>query len=142
FRNEKSEPLDIVAKALFEYNEFIEIRLSNSPNGTLQESYESSLTIPGDGICLFVGAGLHVERKKAIIGFVAMDNKGTLFHAHGSPVQFVGKAMITEAFAIKKAIERAIQNRWRKIHILTDAKWIVDMLKKSVKASWDVEVAC
>ncbi|XP_070014232.1 uncharacterized protein [Nicotiana sylvestris] len=135
FSNEKSEPPDIVAKALFEYNAFTEIMLVNLPNSTLQESYEYSLTMLEDGICLFVDAWLHAERKKASIGLVAMDSKGTLLHAHGSPIQFVGKAMIAEAFAIRKAIERAIQNGWRKIHIFSNGKGIVDMLKKSVKAS-------
>ncbi|OIT40345.1 hypothetical protein A4A49_16308 [Nicotiana attenuata] len=98
--------------------------------------------MPEDGIYLFIDAGLRVERKKASICMVAMDSKGTLLHAHGSPIQFVGKAMIAEAFATRKAIERAIQNGLRKIYIFSDAKGIVDMLKRSVKASWDVEVAC
>ena len=43
--------------------------------------------------------------------------------------------MIAEACAIKKSMEKAIQHGWRKIYVLSDAKGIVDVLKKNMKTT-------
>ncbi|KAG5577653.1 hypothetical protein H5410_057787 [Solanum commersonii] len=54
----------------------------------------------------------HETEMKASIGLVAMDSKRILLLAHGSPIHFVGSFMIVEAFAIRKVVEKAIQNEW------------------------------
>ncbi|KAK6783628.1 hypothetical protein RDI58_017082 [Solanum bulbocastanum] len=73
FNNELTDPLDILAKALSEYNEYLDIVLANSSNANSQETSDYQLRVPNDGICLFVDVGLQVESKKASIGLVAMD---------------------------------------------------------------------
>ncbi|KAL3377425.1 hypothetical protein AABB24_003701 [Solanum stoloniferum] len=71
-----------------------------------------------------------------------MNNKSVLLHAHGSPIQFVGKSMIVEACAIRKCVEKAIQHGWRKLYVLSDAKGVVDVLRKNMKTTWDIDVVC
>ncbi|XP_059294831.1 uncharacterized protein LOC132047870 [Lycium ferocissimum] len=110
FNNELTDPSDIVAKDLFEYNKYLEIILAESSTGNVRENNEYQGTVPQEGICFFFDAGLQVESKKASVGLVAIVSKGVLLHAYGSPIQCVGKSMIAEAFAISKAVETAILN--------------------------------
>ncbi|KAK6797631.1 hypothetical protein RDI58_005333 [Solanum bulbocastanum] len=138
--NELTDPPDIVAKVLSEYNEYLDKVLINSSNANFQETSDYQVRVTEDGICLFVDAGLQVESNKASIGLVAMNIKCVLLHAHGSPIQFVGNSMIVEACAIRKCVEKEIQHGWRKLYVLFDAKGVVDALKKKVKTMWDIDV--
>ncbi|WMV49247.1 hypothetical protein MTR67_042632 [Solanum verrucosum] len=86
--------------------------------------------------------GLQNDDGRASIGIVALDSLGNLLHAHGSPIQFVGKVMTAEAIAIRKALEYAINKGWKRVKILSDAKNVVDMIQKRVATSWEIEVLC
>uniref|UniRef100_M1DMB8 RNase H type-1 domain-containing protein n=1 Tax=Solanum tuberosum TaxID=4113 RepID=M1DMB8_SOLTU len=55
-----------------------------------------------------IDVGLQNDDGRASIGIVALDSLGNLLHAHGSPIQSVGKVMTAEAIAIGKALEYAI----------------------------------
>ncbi|KAK6776333.1 hypothetical protein RDI58_027334 [Solanum bulbocastanum] len=90
----------------------------DSANGNLQENYENQLVVPEKGLCLFVDAGLQVEPNKASIGLIAMDSKCILLLAHGSPIHFVGRFTIVEAFAITKVVEKSIQMNGNTICLL------------------------
>lgn len=131
-----------MTNALSEYNEYLDIVPANSSNAKFQETSDYRLRVSEDGICLFVDAGLQVESKKASIDLVAMDSKGILFHAHVFPKQFVGKSMIVEACTIRKCVEKAIQHGWRKFHVLSDAKGVINVLKKNGQTTWDINVVC
>lgn len=50
--------------------------------------------------------------------------------------------MIAEVFFIRKYMEKAIQNRYKKLYIFLDAIKVVDILKKNVKVTWNVDIAC
>lgn len=50
-------------------------------------------------------------------------------------IQFVGKAITAEA------LERALQNGLSKVHILSDAKNVVQILQKKVAVSWEIDTA-
>ncbi|KAH0773751.1 hypothetical protein KY290_010888 [Solanum tuberosum] len=89
-----------------------------------------------------IDAGLLNDDGRASIGIVALDSLGNLVHAHGSPIQFVGKVMTTEAIAIRKALKYAISKGWKRVKILSDAKNVVDMIQKRVTTSWEIEVLC
>lgn len=73
-----------------------------------------------------------MDKKKVSIAVVAMDNCGHLLHAL---IQFVGKAITAEA------LERALQNGLSKVHILSDAKNVVQILQKKVAVSWEIDTA-
>ena len=51
-----------------------------------------------------------------------IDRYGNLFHAFGTPIQYVGKSIIVEAIAIRMAIENAKEKGWTKMQILSDIK--------------------
>ncbi|WMV59000.1 hypothetical protein MTR67_052385 [Solanum verrucosum] len=87
-------------------------------------------------------AGLQNYDGRASIGIVALDSLGNLLHAHGSPIQFVGKVKTAEAIAIRKALKYAISKGWKRVKILSDAKNVVDMIQKRVTTSWEIEVLC
>jgi len=72
----------------------------------------------------------------------AIDSCGHLLHAFGTPIQFVGKAITAEALAIREAVERALQKGWSKVHILSDAKNVIQMLQKNLITSWEIETIC
>ncbi|KAH0708817.1 hypothetical protein KY284_010244 [Solanum tuberosum] len=72
----------------------------------------------------------------------AIDSCGHLLHAFGTPIQFVGKAITVEALAIREAVERALQKGWSKVHILLDAKNVIQMLQKNLITSWEIETIC
>nr|XP_009758492.1 PREDICTED: uncharacterized protein LOC104211179 [Nicotiana sylvestris] len=44
---------------------------------------------------------------------------GDVLYAYGSPIPFVGKAIIAEAWAIRKAIQPAVKYGWKNIDILS-----------------------
>ncbi|KAH0737421.1 hypothetical protein KY290_036126 [Solanum tuberosum] len=89
-----------------------------------------------------IDAGLQNDDGRVSIGIAALDSLGNLLHAHGSPIQFVGKVMIAEAIVIRKALEFAINKGWKRVKILSDAKNVVDMIQKRVTTSWEIEVLC
>ncbi|KAK6775504.1 hypothetical protein RDI58_026505 [Solanum bulbocastanum] len=126
FNNESTDPPNIVAKALSEYNEYLDVVLANSSNANFQETSDYQVRVSEDGICLFVDAGLQVESKKASIGLVAMDSiiarVFCFMPINPRYIQFVGKSMTAEACAIRKCVEKVIQHGWRKLYVLSDAK--------------------
>ncbi|KAK4368161.1 hypothetical protein RND71_011953 [Anisodus tanguticus] len=65
----------------------------------------------------------------------AMDSCGYLLHALSNPIQFVGKVIIAKVLVIRHAFEGALQNGWSRIHILSDAKNVVQMLQKKMTLS-------
>ncbi|KAH0640996.1 hypothetical protein KY285_037582 [Solanum tuberosum] len=89
-----------------------------------------------------IDAGLQNDDGRVSIGIAALDSLGNLLHAHGSPIQFVGKVMTAEAIVIRKALEYAINKGWKRVKILSDAKNVVDMIQKRVTTSWEIEVLC
>ena len=75
-----------------------------------------------DGIIVFTDACVHKEKKTASIGVASMDNYGDLLHAFGTLIQYVGKAITTEAFAIRMAMDKFREKEWTKVQILSHAK--------------------
>ncbi|OIT36550.1 hypothetical protein A4A49_55613, partial [Nicotiana attenuata] len=152
FNNERFESIDIIFKSLFDYHEYKDILdtcSSTSPQNGI--CLAAQLTNHQDSILLFTYAGLQKigddplgrrNARRASIGVAAMDSIEKLLHDHGSPIQFVGKAMIAEALAIRRALERAFMNGWKKVKILTDAKSLIDMIRKKITTSWEIEVTC
>uniref|UniRef100_M1CYH8 RNase H type-1 domain-containing protein n=1 Tax=Solanum tuberosum TaxID=4113 RepID=M1CYH8_SOLTU len=72
----------------------------------------------------------------------AIDSFGYLLHAFGTPIQFVGKAITVEALPIQEAVERALPKGWSTVHILSDAKNVIQMLQKNLITSWEIETIC
>ncbi|OIT02058.1 hypothetical protein A4A49_07674 [Nicotiana attenuata] len=84
-------------------------------------------------------SGLRCVDRHESIGVAALNSLGKLLHAHGSPIQYVGKTMTAEAITIRKALECAISLGWKSVNILSDAKNVVDMIQKQVATSWEIE---
>ncbi|KAK6786277.1 hypothetical protein RDI58_014802 [Solanum bulbocastanum] len=127
------EPNDIVNKALIDLHEYDDV-VKNSAvvNPIPNKIYDVTITLTRDGVVVFTDAGLQREKEKASIGMVAIDSCGYLLCAFGTPIQFVGKAVIVEALAIREAVERALQKGWSKVHIL----------QKYLITSWEIETIC
>ncbi|KAH0657841.1 hypothetical protein KY290_027411 [Solanum tuberosum] len=136
------EPNDVVNKALFDLHEYDDV-VKNSVvvNPIPNKIYDVIITLARDGV-VFTDAGLQREKEKASIGMAAIDSCGYLLHAFGTPIQFVGKAITVEALPIREAVERALQKGWSKVHILSDAKNVIQMLQKNLITSWEIETIC
>ncbi|KAL3352288.1 hypothetical protein AABB24_020369 [Solanum stoloniferum] len=127
---------------MFEYEEYKELLTKSLSSCSSRNHPAIKLTNLEDGILLFTDAGLQNYDGRASIGIVALDSLGNLLHAHGSPIQFVGKVKTAEAIAIRKALKYAISKGWKRVKILSDAKNVVDMIQKRVTTSWEIEVLC
>ncbi|KAK4731165.1 hypothetical protein R3W88_024153 [Solanum pinnatisectum] len=64
--------------------------------------------------------GLQREKGKASIGMAVIDSCGHLLHAFGTPIQF----------------------GWSKVHILSDANNVIQILQKNLITSWEIETIC
>ncbi|OIT26745.1 hypothetical protein A4A49_31321 [Nicotiana attenuata] len=100
------------------------------------------LTLSSEKVLLYVDAGLDPKTRKASIGMVALKANGDVLYAYGSPIPFVGKAIMAEAWAIRKAIQLAVKYGWKNIHILSDSLTMVQMLNGSRGPSWEVNTLC
>ncbi|KAH0635754.1 hypothetical protein KY289_035669 [Solanum tuberosum] len=127
---------------MFKYEEYKELLTKSLSSYSSRNHPAIKLTNLQDGILLFTDAGLQNDDGRASIGIAALDCLGNLLHAHGSPIQFVGKVMTAEAIVIRKALEYAINKGWKRVKILSDAKNVVDMIQKRVTTSWEIEVLC
>nr|XP_016455260.1 PREDICTED: uncharacterized protein LOC107779354 [Nicotiana tabacum] len=131
FNQEMLEPTDIVSKTPFEYEEYKDILTSClATRHSTRNEFVPKLTNFQDDVLLFTDAGLRCDDRHASIGVAALNSLGKLLHAHGSPIQYVGKTMTAEAVAIRKALECAITLGWKSVKILSDAKNVVDMIQK------------
>lgn len=77
---------------------------------------------------MFTDAGLQNEDGRASIDIATLDSLGNLLHAHGAPIQFVGKVMTAEAIVVRETLEYAIIKGWKTVKILSDAKNVYDMI--------------
>ncbi|OIT33204.1 hypothetical protein A4A49_07227 [Nicotiana attenuata] len=100
------------------------------------------LTLSSEKVLLYVDAGLDPKTRKASIGMVALQANGDVLYAYGSPIPFVGKAIIAEAWAIRTAIQLAVKYVWKNIYILSDSLTMVQMLNESRGPSWEVNTLC
>ncbi|XP_009778497.1 uncharacterized protein LOC142176032 [Nicotiana tabacum] len=100
------------------------------------------LTLSSEKVLLYVDAGLDPKTCKASIGMVALKANGDVLYTYGSPIPFVGKAIIAEACAIKKAIQLAVKYDRKNIDILSDSLIMVQMLNESRGPSWEVNTLC
>ncbi|XP_070057658.1 uncharacterized protein [Nicotiana tomentosiformis] len=143
FYGDICEPNEIVNKALFDFHEYENSMFTiSSPSHTSDCSDNKNITVAQDGVVMFADVGLQLEKKMASIGVAAMDSYGHLLQAFGTTIQFVGKAITAEALAIREALEKARENGWSKVHILSDAKNVMDMIKKRIVVSWEIETTC
>ncbi|KAM3301563.1 hypothetical protein P3S67_016065 [Capsicum chacoense] len=138
-----SESNEIVNKALFYFQEY-ESNSLVKPSLTLSPDHTTNTTIivAQDFVIMFSDASLQKEKNMASIGMAVMDSSGNLLQALGSPIQFVGKTIIAEALAIPTALEKAQENGWTKVQILSDEKNVVDMIMKRSVASWEIDTTC
>lgn len=73
---------------------------------------------------------------------VALKTNGDVIYAYGSPIPLVGKAIIAEAWAIRKVIQLAVKYGWKNIDILSDSLTMVQMLNGRSGPSWVVNTLC
>ncbi|KAF3669056.1 putative stress response protein NST1-like [Capsicum annuum] len=138
-----SESNEIVNKTPFDFEEYESNSLA-MPSLTLGlvHTTNNTIIVAQDVVIIFADASLQKEKNIASIGMAAMDSSGNLLQALGTPIQFVGKTIIAEALAIRIALEKAQENVWTKVQILSDAKNVVDMVIKSSVASWKIDTTC
>ncbi|XP_047267894.1 uncharacterized protein LOC124898175 [Capsicum annuum] len=109
----------ILSKALLDYNEFP--YETNSPSRMRQEQHvvtsSTSPTLSPEMVLLYVDAGLVPNARNTSIAILALKANGQMLHAYGSPIHFVGKAVIAEALAIRKAIQIEVEQGWRNLQI-------------------------
>ncbi|XP_075095089.1 uncharacterized protein LOC142173405 [Nicotiana tabacum] len=140
FNGDICEPNEIVNKALFDFHEYKKSMFTIfSPPHMSDCSDNKNITVAQDGVIMFADVGLQLEKKMVSIGVAAMDRCGHLLQAFSTPIQFVRKAITAEALAIREALKKAIENGWSKVHILSDAKNVVDMIRKMIVVSWEID---
>lgn len=91
--------LILINLQLIEYN--VKIMRDDATN-------ENLLILSPETVVLYADAGLDQKNHKGSIKMVALKVNDDLLHAYGSPIHFIGKAVIAEALAIRKAIQLAV----------------------------------
>ncbi|XP_060200243.1 uncharacterized protein LOC132628484 [Lycium barbarum] len=138
FNNEMWDVSNIMSQALFDYHKFKELgSISNTQNDI--SLIDEQLIFCQDEVLFLTDASVQKDTGDSSIGVVAVDARGSMLHAFGSPIQSVGKPSIVEAIAVREALKIAGHKGWRKVHILSDAMKLVMISQGLKSAPWPVQ---